>query len=153
MGMPLVYSSRKFSVMVDAVFRGPFKACGDVEQQFGCGVARLRTRRCWRASEKNALQHFELRPIGLSDAIRIASDAAGDGRNGAVTVRLAYSSSKRMEERIGLTFGKGMLLRLFVRVAAGEHACSKRFSRFDGALIRVGIEGHVRGVNTSGGTE
>ena len=58
-----------------------------------------------------------------------------------------------MKQRIGRTFGQGMLLRLLVWGAAGKHSGGNRFSRFHRTLIRVGIERHTRRIATAGTLE
>ena len=115
----------------------------DIEKKRGWNVAWLWAWLCRQAVEKDALKLFEFGTIGFSETGWIVADAAPDGRNGPIAIRLADSRSKRMEERISLTFSKGMLLRLLINGTAGEHASGEGFSGFDCTLVRVGIEGDV----------
>ena len=52
-----------------------------------------------------------------------------------------------------MAFGQGAALRLLARRAAGEHSGSKRFPGLQGALVRIGVEGDMGGISTSGEVE
>ena len=74
----------------EVVALAAIKACGNIEQQGGCGVPRLRTGRRRSTSKKQALQTFELQAVGFRDPCRIAPDAAGNRCSRTFTIGLAH---------------------------------------------------------------
>ena len=99
------------------------------------------------ASAQNLFQRFELRAVGLGQPLRIAADAAGDGRCRQQLVGLADSGAQRMKERIGSSLGMGAD---FER-AARRKARGQRLAGFARALVGVGDDPDLRRIRAAVG--
>ena len=110
-----------------------------------CGAAPARAGRAGVASAQNLLQRFELRPVGFGQSLRVAADAAGDGRCRQQLVGMADSGPQRMKERIGRSLRKGAH---FER-AARSKARGQRLAGLAGALVGVGNDSDVRRIRAT----
>src|ERR1700679_3725550 len=61
-------STQRASYIRCVIALAPFETCRNLQQQLACGTARVWTRRCRWASEKDVLQHLELWSIGFGEA-------------------------------------------------------------------------------------